>query len=364
MKRLVFVIMITLFWAAFASAQNTVSKSGHCGNDIDWRFDGRTLYLTNSASHKQVSARMPDYDLSKNIAPWIKQKLDVRKVVVGLGIGRIGSCAFANCESLNSVEFQDAFLWEIGWGAFLNCRSLFNISIPVNVKRIETIAFANCSSLRSVRIPNLARVEDQAFLSCTNLSLVEVGDNALLGKAVFATEVTEDGHTMHRYYTGEIRSLPANINTDNCTEYGLSKESVAICLKSNQPHQNSQGRLSNVDTNIPEARIMRNDTYALIIGSYPTAAMNLFLIGINIYHLVRLFRDRKEYDLIETEFYGFTQFEYLNGRLCTNEMVMDADWDTNPYAYQIEEREVSSDDTLRIRMAPGGGFAAEMKTKN
>ena len=42
-------------------------------------------------------------------------------------------------------------------------------------------------------------------------------------------------------------------------------------------------------------------TYALIIGSYPTAAMNLFLIGINIYHLVRLFRDRKEYDLIETE---------------------------------------------------------------
>ena len=42
----------------------------------------------------------------------------------------------------------------------------------------------------------------------------------------------------------------------------------------------------------------------------------------------------------------------------------DADWDTNPYAYQIEEREVSFDDTLRIRMAPGGGFAAEMKTKN
>ena len=259
--------MITVFWAAFASAQNTVSKSGHCGNDIDWRFDGRTLYLTNSASHKQVSARMPDYDLSKNIAPWIKQKLDVRKVVVGLGIGRIGSCAFANCESLNSVEFQDAFLWEIGWGAFLNCKNLFNFSIPVNVKRIETIAFANCSSLRSVRIPNLARVEDQAFLSCTNLSLGEVGDNALLGKAVFATEVTENGRTMHRYYTGEIRSLPANINTDNCTEYGLSKESVAICLKSNQPHQNSQGRLSNVDTNIPEARIMRNDTYALIIGN-------------------------------------------------------------------------------------------------
>lgn len=39
----------------------------------------------------------------------------------------------------------------------------------------------------------------------------------------------------------------------------------------------------------------------------------------------------------------------------------DAVWDTNPYAYQIEEREVSSDDTLRVRMAPGGGFAMELK---
>lgn len=42
-------------------------------------------------------------------------------------------------------------------------------------------------------------------------------------------------------------------------------------------------------------------------------------------------------DLIETEFYGFTQFEYLNGRLCTNEMVMDADWDTSVEFVKTEE---------------------------
>lgn len=267
MKRITFIILASIVWILSASAQDTHSKSGHCGNDIDWKFDGRTLYLINSASSRQVAAKMPDYDLSKNVAPWIKQKLAVRKVVVGIGIGRIGSCAFANCESLNSVEFQDAFVWEIGWGAFLNCRNLFNFSIPVNVKRIETIAFANCSSLRSVKIPNLTRVEDQAFLSCTNLSLVEIGDNALLGKAVFATEVVEGGRATHKFYTGEIRGLPANINTDNCTEYGLSRESVGIYLKTSQPHQSSMDRLSTVDTDIPEARVMRNDTYALIIGN-------------------------------------------------------------------------------------------------
>ena len=39
----------------------------------------------------------------------------------------------------------------------------------------------------------------------------------------------------------------------------------------------------------------------------------------------------------------------------------DADWETNPYAYNIEEREVTADDTIRVRMAPGGGFAMELK---
>lgn len=41
--------------------------------------------------------------------------------------------------------------------------------------------------------------------------------------------------------------------------------------------------------------------YALIIGSYPTALMNLFLIAINIYQLIRLFRDQKQYDLVSAD---------------------------------------------------------------
>ena len=38
----------------------------------------------------------------------------------------------------------------------------------------------------------------------------------------------------------------------------------------------------------------------------------------------------------------------------------DAQWESNPYAYTIEKKEVSSVDTLHIRMAEGGGFAAEI----
>lgn len=38
----------------------------------------------------------------------------------------------------------------------------------------------------------------------------------------------------------------------------------------------------------------------------------------------------------------------------------EADWETNPYAYEIEERNVTNADTLFIPMACGGGFAAEL----
>lgn len=265
MKRIFILMMVSVLWVGHVSAQNTNSKSGKCGSDVEWTFDGRTLYLTNSDPRKE-SVSIPDYDLSKDVAPWVKQRLAVRKVVIGRGIGRIGSCAFANCEDLNTVEFQDTYLWEIGWGAFLNCKSLFNFSIPVNVKRIGTIAFANCSSLRSVRIPNLARVEDQAFQSCTNLSLIEIGDNALLGKAIFVSEVEENGVKVRRNFSGEILNLPRSINTDNCTEYGLDKDAVAICLKRSTPLQ-TEGRLSTVDTDVPESQVMRYDTYALVIGN-------------------------------------------------------------------------------------------------
>ena len=40
-------------------------------------------------------------------------------------------------------------------------------------------------------------------------------------------------------------------------------------------------------------------TYALIIGSYPLALMNICLIVINVYHLLRLRNTEKHYSLVE-----------------------------------------------------------------
>ena len=41
--------------------------------------------------------------------------------------------------------------------------------------------------------------------------------------------------------------------------------------------------------------------YALIIKSYPTAFMNFFLVGINLYHLYKLFNTQKTYKAVQME---------------------------------------------------------------
>ncbi len=50
--------------------------------------------------------------------------------------------------------------------------------------------------------------------------------------------------------------------------------------------------------------------YALVIRSYPTALMNFFLVGINVYHMIRLTNTKKHYDLVEVSS-GGGYFNYL-----------------------------------------------------
>jgi alpha-glucosidase len=40
-----------------------------------------------------------------------------------------------------------------------------------------------------------------------------------------------------------------------------------------------------------------------------------------------------------------------------------ADWNTNPYNYKIEEIELTCADTLHLKMASGGGFALSVLPK-
>lgn len=41
--------------------------------------------------------------------------------------------------------------------------------------------------------------------------------------------------------------------------------------------------------------------YGLVIGAYPVAAVNAFIVGINVWHLVQLGRRREHFDLLEVD---------------------------------------------------------------
>ena len=250
------------------NAQDLATIEGKCNGDVSWTFDGHTLKIISTNFQESVS--IPNYDINNKPSPWVKRNLPIKKVYIGNGISRIGSCAFAGCKMLETIEFHNGSLVEeIGWGAFLYCVRLFNFSIPSGIKKIEKSAFAGCSSLRSVSIPEQANVEDYAFLSCTNLNVLDIAVNASLGKAVFACEQKIGDNIRHTYYQGEIRSLPANINANNSYVYGLAKEAVEEFFKKQRPDLNNEEETmtSEVDTYIPSSEFTRNDTYALIIGN-------------------------------------------------------------------------------------------------
>ena len=63
----------------------------------------------------------------------------------------------------------------IGWRAFINCKSITNITIPNSVTSIEEYAFESCTSLTSITIPNsVTSIGHSAFYDCTSLTNITI----------------------------------------------------------------------------------------------------------------------------------------------------------------------------------------------
>lgn len=267
MKKYILTLLLATLFMPGVMAQTMTNYEGKCGTNTRWTFDGYLLTITRG--DKLKAGIMADYDLVKKKAPWVKKKLDVRKIQIERGILNIGSCAFANCSMLQEVVLEGTDVRQIGWGAFLNCTRLRNFSLPVQVRNIGKLAFAKCAQLPSIKIPDHCRVDNQAFVSCSNLQSVELGPTTTLGHMVFATEVTIGGKVRHALYDKEISRLPSYINIGNCKEYGFSRSSVEKYLSQNKGGQqvDYDHVTSDLDEDIPTTMFARNDTYALIFGN-------------------------------------------------------------------------------------------------
>jgi len=90
----------------------------------------------------------------------------------GLQVTSIGEGAFQDCHSLTNVTIPDG-VTSIGNYAFQDCLSLTSITIPNRVTSIGQMLFSGCSSLASVTLgTNLTHIDVQTFAFCTSLTSI------------------------------------------------------------------------------------------------------------------------------------------------------------------------------------------------
>ena len=84
----------------------------------------------------------------------------------------VGASAFMDCKSLKNVTFGTG-LTEISPFMFIRCTALEYIAIPNSITRIRYDAFQDCSSLKTVSIgTGITAIEHHAFAQCSALKWV------------------------------------------------------------------------------------------------------------------------------------------------------------------------------------------------
>lgn len=151
-------------------------------------FDG-----CNALSKIEVDPNNTVYD-SRNDCNAIIRTSDNRLVqgckntVIPASVAIIGYGAFYNCNSLVEISIPNG-VTQIEGDAFWGCSGLAEISIPNSVTQIGMGAFWGCSSLKRIIIPNsVTDINNYAFYGCSNLmeivvpsSVTFIGPEAFFG---------------------------------------------------------------------------------------------------------------------------------------------------------------------------------------
>ncbi len=105
--------------------------------------------------------------------PYVTYATQVKKVVIGNGITRLGTYLSCYCSSMTEVEFEaDSNLTQIGTGVFCECSSLKELVLPDSVAYISNMAFKSCPNLTKLILPaNITSISNTAFQKSTSVTL-------------------------------------------------------------------------------------------------------------------------------------------------------------------------------------------------
>lgn len=141
--------------------------SGECGENLTWVLDKEgTLIISGTGEMK------PNY-LSQ--MPWVDYKNQIRKVEIQDGATSIIEYGFKECTNLQSVVIPGS-VESIGYGAFVDCTGLSDVTIGNGVSHIDSFAFRNCESLTNVTIPgSVTSIGENVFSNCVGLKEATIG---------------------------------------------------------------------------------------------------------------------------------------------------------------------------------------------
>ena len=152
--------------------------------DLEWTLNNDGLLEISGDGYMESYS----YDFKEYGAPWAEYGTFIKKAVIHPDLRSIGNCAFIECKSLEEVTLPDG-LKEIGDYAFRLCESLKKIVIPEGTGSIGVSAFSACTKLESITLPaGLREIEDFTFVRCRSLkkiyipkTVTSIGLNAFLG---------------------------------------------------------------------------------------------------------------------------------------------------------------------------------------
>lgn len=104
------------------------------------------------------------------------------EVTIPASVKVIAANAFAQCQKLASVTFEDgSMLKEIGDRAFATCLSLYEINVPDGTKKIGQEAFYGCTNLKVISLPDSTEsVARDAFKDAIYLLNTDNWENGVL----------------------------------------------------------------------------------------------------------------------------------------------------------------------------------------
>lgn len=156
-----------------------VIAEGECGEGLVWHLmhDG-TFVLDGSGRMDDYNGLWmeendPSFDPNRSLAPWVDYMGQIRHLVIGDGVIRIGDNAFAMAENLVEIEWGHDLL-EIGFMAF-GSTGVESLEFSDGIESISHFAFNYCENLKHIDLPyRLARLEAGTFQNCPKLENVVI----------------------------------------------------------------------------------------------------------------------------------------------------------------------------------------------